>query len=100
MAAGRKTRKQIKKLTLNVLLAVTLAAAQAAVASHVDVDSHAVDATCALCASSSILSSGNVSRIEFYLPAVRTSAPIQQVVVCVPVGFSCSHFARAPPVFS
>ena len=61
--------RKIKKLTLNALLALTLVAAQAAVASHIDVDQHTVDATCAICASSSTLSAGNVSRIEFVLPA-------------------------------
>ena len=96
MARDRKTRK----LILNVLLAVTLVAAQAAVASHVDIDSHAVDSTCAVCASSSTLSAGDVSRIEFFLPTVQASVPLRQVDICVLAEFACSHFARAPPVLS
>lgn len=96
MALDRKTRK----LMLNVLLAVTLVAAQAAVASHVDVDQHTVDATCAVCASSSTLSAGNVSRIEFFLPVTQTAAPTRELFVCVLVEFACSHYARAPPSIS
>jgi hypothetical protein len=92
--------RKIRKLTLNVLLAATLVAAQAAVASHVDIDQHTVDATCAICASSSTLSAGNVSRVEFFVPVVQTSAPIHEDFVCFLVEFACSHFARAPPTFS
>ena len=96
MSRVRKTRK----LILNVLLALTFVVAQAAVASHVDVDQHTVDATCAICASSSTLSAGNVSRVEFFLPAVQAAAPIREKFVCVLAEFSCSHFARAPPAIS
>jgi cytochrome c5 len=100
MARDGKIRKQIRKLALNVLLAATLVAAQAAVASHVDLDNHTVDATCAVCASSSTLGAGNVSQVEFFLPVVATSAPLHEEFVCLLVEFACSHFARAPPVFS
>ena len=92
--------RKIRKVMLNVLLALTLVAAQAAVASHVDVDQHTVDATCAICASSSTLSAGAVSRIEFFIPVVHTSAPVRQLFVCLDVAFECSHFARAPPALS
>ena len=91
---------KIRKLILNGLLAVTLVAAQAAVASHVDVEQHTVDATCAVCASSSTLGAGNVSRIEFFLPVVQASAPVHEAFVCVLVEFACSKLARAPPVLS
>ncbi len=92
--------RKIRKLMLNALLAVTLVAAQAAVASHIDVEQHTVDATCAICASSSTLSAVDVSRIEFFLPAVQATAPIPEQFVCVLVEFACSHFARAPPAIS
>lgn len=91
---------KIRKLMLNVLLAVMLVAAQAAVASHVDVDQNTVDATCAICASSSTLSAGNVSRIEFSLPTAHTISPIRKLFVCVLAEGACSHFARAPPALS
>ncbi len=90
----------MRKLGLNVLLALTLVAAQAAVASHVDVESHTVDATCAVCASSSTLSAANISRIELFLPGVHDSAAIHRVFDFVPIVFACSQYARAPPVLS
>ena len=91
---------KIKKLVLNVLLAAMLVAAQAAVASHYDGDSHAVDATCAICVSSSTLGAGDVSRIELFVPAIQVAAQIREVFVCILVEFACSQSARAPPVLS
>lgn len=92
--------RKLRKLMLNVLLAATLVVAQAAVASHVDVDQHTVDETCAICASSSTLSAANVSRIEFFLPVVQAALPTRELFVCVHIAFACSHFARAPPAIS
>ena len=93
-------RGKIRVLICKVVLAAVLVVAQVAVAGHLDVDEHSVDATCVLCASSSTLSAGNVSRIGLVVRVVRTPAPAPEVFVPGLTERAVTHSARAPPAIS
>jgi hypothetical protein len=83
------------------MLVAVLLLAQAAVASHLDLDdSHAAGDSCALCAGSSVLGAANVaSVVSFDVIVARAPAPAEEPVLRVL--HRRSHFhARGPPAAS
>jgi hypothetical protein len=75
-----------------------LIAAQVAVASHVDVDGHAVESPCAICVSASTLSAGAIAAIALVVPAGRSPSPALQAFFSYDREPVYAQPARAPPV--
>lgn len=75
--------------------------AQAAVATHVDVDaSHTAGESCALCAGFSVLGAGIAGAVSIPVHFAAAEAPVPQQRVFRPVSRSRFFLARGPPAAS
>ncbi|MFL2546738.1 MAG: hypothetical protein ACJ0SL_05180 [Candidatus Rariloculaceae bacterium] len=95
-----RKKSYIRNLLCKLTLAFLFVAAQTAVASHVDVDQHSQEASCAICLSVSAFDCVNVGDTALAIPVSYSPEPVHEWNVFVSADVYESRRARAPPIVS